>query len=115
MKMNEVGGFSMKRLERQLLWQSRIQAFHASGEASAAAWCAKENVPVHSMYHWLRKSRTETKIQPAQWLPVVLEESTTPATIPITIKYNGLTIECPVDFEETTLRKILQVVQHHVY
>ena len=44
MKMNEVGGFFMKRSERQLMWQSRIQAFHTSGEASVAAWCAKENV-----------------------------------------------------------------------
>lgn len=46
MKMNEVGGFFMKRSERQLMWQSRIQAFHTSDEESVAAWCVKNNVPV---------------------------------------------------------------------
>lgn len=115
MKMNEVGGFFMKRSERQLMWQSRIQAFHTSGEASVAAWCAKQNVPVQSMYQWLRKSRTQTKIQPAQWLPVVVQEPIPPETIPITIKLNGITIDCPPDFDEVTLTKILQVVQHHVH
>lgn len=28
----------MKQSERQLMWQSRIQAFHTSGEASVAAY-----------------------------------------------------------------------------
>ena len=105
----------MKRSERQLLWQSRIQAFHTSGESSVAAWCAKQNVPVQSMYQWLRKSRTQTKIQPAQWLPVVVQEAVTPETIPITITLNGISIECPADFKEVTLSKILQVVQNHVH
>ena len=41
MKMNRVRGFFMKRLEHQLLWQARIQAFHESGETSAAVWCAR--------------------------------------------------------------------------
>lgn len=115
MKTNEVGGFFMKRSERQLMWQSRIQAFHTSGEASVAAWCAKENVPVQSMYQWLRKSRTQPKIQPAQWLPVVVQETVAPETIPIVIKLNGITIDCPPSFDEETLTKILQVVQHHVH
>ncbi|MEK4628415.1 hypothetical protein MKZ17_09425 [Solibacillus sp. FSL R7-0682] len=50
----------MNRSERQLMWQSRIQAFHTSGEASVAAWCTKENVLVQSMYQWLRKSHAQT-------------------------------------------------------
>ena len=105
----------MKRSERQLLWQSRIQAFQTSGEASVAAWCATQNVPVQSMYQWLRKLRTQTKIQPTHWLPVVVQETVTPETVPITIKWNGVSIECPADFEEATLSKILQVVQNHVH
>lgn len=52
MTMNEVGGSFMKQSERQLMWQSRIQAFHTSGEASVAAWCEKENIPVQSMCLW---------------------------------------------------------------
>lgn len=104
----------MKQSERQLMWQSRIQAFHTSGEASVAAWCEKQNVPVQSMYQWLRKSRTQTKIQPAQWLPVVVQEPVPSEAIPIPIKLNGITIDCPPDFDEVTLTKILQVVQNHV-
>lgn len=105
----------MKRSERRLLWHSRIQAFQKSGVSSVGAWCAKEDVPVQSMYQWLRKSRTQTKTQPAQWLPVVVQEIPTPETVPITIKMNGVSIECPPEFEEATLGKILQVVQNHVH
>lgn len=105
----------MKRSERQLMWQSRIQAFHTSGEESVAAWCEKNNVPVQSMYQWLRKSRTQTKIQSAQWLPIVVHDPVLPETIPITIKLNGISIECPPDFAEETLTKILQVVKNHVH
>lgn len=32
----------------------------------------------------------------------------------ITLKVNGIVIECPPDFDEVTLTKRLQVVQHHV-
>ena len=105
----------MKRSERQLMWQSRIQAFHTSDEESVAAWCVKNNVPVQSMYQWLRKSRTQKKIQPTQWLPVVVQDSVLPETIPITIKLNGISIDCPPDFAEETLTKILQVVKNYVH
>ena len=115
MTMNEVGGFFTKRLERQLMWESRIQAFQNSGETSVAAWCAKENVPVQSMYQWLRKSRTQSHILPAQWLPVVVQETALPKEIPISIKLNGMIIDCSPGFDEDTLTKILQVVQHHVH
>lgn len=69
------------------------------------------------MYHWLRKSSTQTKIKPALWLPVVVQEPITSETVPvpITIKLNGITIECPQNFEESTLTKILLVVQNHVH
>ena len=105
----------MKRSERHLLWQSRIQAFQRSGESSVAAWCTKEDVPVQSMYQWLRKSRMQPEIQPAQWLPVVVQEPIMSETVPITIKLNGISIECPPEFEESALMKILQVVQNHVH
>lgn len=105
----------MKQSERRILWYSRIQAFQTSGESSVAAWCTKHDVPVQSMYQWLRKSRAQTPQQPAQWLPVVVEEVVTPDSIPIILRLNGISIECPSDFEESTLHKILQVVRNHVH
>ncbi|MEB7771611.1 hypothetical protein [Kurthia gibsonii] len=56
----------------------------------------------------------QTKIQPAQWLPVIVQEATLPEVIPIAIKLNGITFDCQPGFDEDTLTKILQVVQHHV-
>lgn len=67
------------------------------------------------MYQWLRKSNTQVKKQPAPWLPVVVQDPVLPNIIPITIKLNGITIDCPADFDEATLSKVLQVVQHHVH
>ena len=105
----------MKRTELRLLWQSRIEAFQASGETSVAAWCAKQEIPVQSMYQWLRKTRVQAERKPAHWLPVVVEEPILPETIPmITLHIQGVTIECPPDFQEASLAKILKVVQDHV-
>jgi len=104
----------MKRSEVRLLWQSRIEAFQSSGETSVAAWCAKQGISVQSMYQWLRKSSVQSETSPAQWLPVVMQEPVSVETMPITLKLNGVVIECPPDFDEATLTKILQVVQHHV-
>lgn len=104
----------MKRSERQLMWRSRIQAFHESGETSVAAWCAKENIPVQSMYQWLRKAQTQANSQPTQWLPVLVQEPELSETSPITIQLNGMTVHCLPDFDEATLSKVLQVIQRHV-
>ena len=104
----------MKRSEVRLLWQSRIEAFRLSGETSVATWCAKQGISVPSMYQWLRKSRVQSETSPAQWLPVVMQEPVSVETMPITLKLNGVAIECPPDFDEATLTKTLQVVQHHV-
>ena len=105
----------MKRSELRLLWQSRIEAFQLSGETSVTIWCAKQGISVPSMYQWLRKSRVQSETSPAQWLPVVMQEPVPVEIMPITLKVNGVAIECPPDFDEATLTKILQVVQHHVY
>lgn len=105
----------MTRSERQLLWYSRVQAFQDSSETSVAAWCAKQDVPVQSMYHWLKKTRSQTSPQPAQWLPVAIQESVTSDTVPIVIKIKEISIELLPGFEEATLTKILHVVQNHVH
>ena len=56
----------------------------------------------------------QLETSPAQWLPVVMQEQVSVENMPITLKLNGVAIECPPDFDEATLTKILQVVQHHV-
>ena len=47
----------MTRNERQAMWQERIDAFKASEESSVSAWCAANDIPVQSMYVWLKKDR----------------------------------------------------------
>jgi hypothetical protein len=47
-------------------WEAHIQDFKESG-LSKAAWCQKQNLPVHWLYYWLKKlspqadSPTESK------------------------------------------------------
>ena len=61
------------------------------------------------------KTRVQAERKPAHWLPVVVEEPILPETIPmITLHIQGVTIECPPDFQEASLAKILKVVQDHV-
>lgn len=35
-------------------WEAHIQDFKESG-LSKAAWCQKQNLPVHRLYYWLKK------------------------------------------------------------
>ncbi|WP_338655957.1 hypothetical protein V6B14_07235 [Sporosarcina psychrophila] len=60
----------MTRDERQAMWQSRIEAFKASGESSVPAWCAANDISIPSMYNWLKKDwqKTDTAPTAPQWL-----------------------------------------------
>lgn len=71
----------MKQSEHQLMWQSRIQAFHTSGEASVATSCAKKYTC--SKYILMASQITYTNKNPAS--SVVVQEPVLPEAIPITL------------------------------
>ena len=64
----------MTRDERRAMWQSRIEAFKASGESSVTAWCAandiKFQVPVvcplyiELFFKWLKQHISTRQIAP---------------------------------------------------
>jgi hypothetical protein len=43
-------------------WEAHIQDFKESG-LSKAAWCQKQNLPVHRLYYWLRNYHLKLIVQ----------------------------------------------------
>lgn len=104
-------------MKKQLLkkeWEAYIQDYKNSG-LSKAAWCQKQNLPVHRLYYWLKKLSPQTedqhKNERANWIamnvPVIGEEIH--ATIRIHMKET--TIELDVPFTPQVLLQVMQTVK----
>lgn len=54
-------------------WEAHIQDFKESG-LSKAAWCQKQNLPVHRLYYWLKKlspqADSPTESKRTKWVSV---------------------------------------------
>ena len=101
----------MTRNERQAMWQERIDAFKASEESSVTAWCAANDIPVQSMYAWLKKDRLK-QLSPGtstQW--VMLESLETNPATHLTLKLGAVSIEVKQGFNPILLSEVLQVLQ----
>ncbi|MBJ8072704.1 IS66 family insertion sequence element accessory protein TnpA [Bacillus cereus] len=99
-------------------WEAYIQDYKNSG-LSKAAWCQKQNLPVHQLYYWLKKLSSQTEDQDknerANWIsmnvPVIEEEIH--ATIRIHIQ--EATIELDVPFTPQVLLQVMQTVKQQCY
>lgn len=72
-------------------WEDHIQDFKESG-LSKAAWCQKQNLPVHRLYYWLKKlspqADSPTESKRTKWVSVNIPpiEETIHTTIPFILK-----------------------------
>lgn len=61
-----------ERRENRTLWESRVAEFEASGQ-SVSTWCAAKDLKIHQLRYWLRKFKSEHRIekkQKMQWISV---------------------------------------------
>ena len=106
----------MTRDERRSMWQSRIEAFKASGESSVTAWCATNDISVPSMYTWLKKDwhKTDTASTVPQWVSFDTLAANAGISTQLTLAIGVVSIQIEEGFNPKLLGELLQVLQTHV-
>ena len=107
----------MTRLEKYQFWLNHIEAWSRS-ELSQAEYTRQHALSIKSFAYYKRRYGTEPEPPPRpQLVPVVMpEENSADSILPpgsgITLTSpGGFRLELPTDFDESCLRRILQVVQ----
>lgn len=92
-------------------WEAHIQDFKESG-LSKAAWCQKQNLPVHRLYYWLKKLSPQVKdpneSKRTKWISMNVPPIEEKIHTNIRIHFKEATIEIDAPF---TPHKLLQVMQ----
>lgn len=106
----------MTRDERRTMWQSRIEAFKASGESSVTVWCATNDISVQSMYTWLKKDwhKTDTARTSPQWVSFDTLALKAGMHSHLTLAIGVVSIQIEEGFNPILLGEVLQVLQTHV-
>ncbi|OEH94427.1 IS66 family insertion sequence element accessory protein TnpA [Bacillus solimangrovi] len=101
-----------QRIEKE--WEAYILDFKESG-LSKAAWCQKQNLPVHRLYYWLKKLSPETeepnKNKSANWIPMSVPTIEEEINTTIRIHMNEVTIELDGPFTSQVLLQVMQSVK----
>ena len=94
-------------LEKQKLWDERIEVFLASG-LSQAAWCREQGLPAHQLSYWLRKFRnsTSTAIN-NRWVSVPI---TTTGKSGVSLRIGNIALEIERGFDAAVLSDVIRSV-----
>jgi transposase-like protein len=93
--------------EQEAYWRGVIGRQKQSG-LSIAEFCRREQISPASFYNWRRRLRGSMEERTPQFVPVAL---TPPSRADFEIRLpGGVSILAPDDFEEASLRRLLQVV-----
>ena len=104
-------------------WAPRVAAWRASGE-SAAAFCRREGLPASSFRYWAKRLEELSMSTSAALDEAVPErvatrlarvrrraERASPGPLaPLRVVVSGAMVEVPVGFDDSTLRRVLDVL-----
>lgn len=97
-------------IELRKEWEQRLSAFRASGQAPVA-WCAANNLNLHQLRYWLRKSAIATSplSETPRWLALEVEnmEPQKPQAT-LLIRVGKATIEISSGFDPNLLVAAVQ-------
>jgi hypothetical protein len=95
-------------------WEAHIQDFKESG-LSKAAWCQKQNLPVHRLYYWLKKlspqANRPTESKRTKWVSVNIPPIEEKIHTTIRIHFKEATIEIDAPFTPQVLLQVMQTVK----
>lgn len=93
----------MSNLDKQRLWDERIQAFLASGQ-SQRAWCDEQGLSQHQLSYWLRKHRAkELRSAGTRW--VNLNSS---ASSGVSLRIGEIVVEVQPGFSQQILVDVMR-------
>ena len=93
-------------LETRTKWKKLVEAFLQS-QKSYKAFCQEHNIKLHQLQYWMRKLKPKV-IEPTQFTQIELKQEKSSPTIKLWIR--KVAIEIPMDFDEVSLRRVIQVV-----
>jgi hypothetical protein len=103
----------MTRLEQQMEWKSRIEAFKASG-LNATAWCKLHDLKPHQFNYYLYKDKPQDQlVAPAatRWLSVEIEDSEISLNqTSLLVKVGEATIEVKPGFDPALLCQLVRTL-----
>ena len=93
-------------LETRTKWKKLVEAFLQS-QKSYKVFCQEHNIKLHQLQYWMRKLKPKV-IEPTQFTQIELKQEKSSPTIKLWIR--KVAIEIPMDFDEVSLRRVIQVV-----
>ncbi len=94
-------------LEKQKLWDERIEVFLASG-LSQAAWCREQGLPAHQLSYWLRKSKNSISAAANnRWVSV---PNTTAGKSGVSLRIGKIALEIEPGFDAGVLSDVIRSV-----
>ena len=95
-------------------WKTHIQAWQNS-TLSQKSYCQRHNLCIGTFGYWRRKLRQTEEPQsflPLAILPEAPKSDPKPVTTLVIRLMNGLAVEVDKDFDSTTLKRLLKVLEH---
>lgn len=92
-------------------WIEIVNKWKKSGEAIAASWCKKNRIHYPSFITWRKRlgQTTSIKKEETSFFIEVVEEKKTACTI--NLKYKDVSLEIENEFDETLVRKCLNLIK----
>ena len=92
-------------LEVQAKWQNLVETFLQSGK-SYKGFCQEHNIQVYQLQYWVHKFKPK-KGESIPFTQVEINRERSSQTMKVWIR--SVAIEIPIEIDETSLRRIIQV------
>lgn len=103
---------SQDHVELRREWELRIAEFKASGQTQAK-WCAANNVKLHQLKYWLKKTKSKngSSATSSHWVPVTMDDSFDESKDTLHIKIGQAAIEVKPGFDPAFLSDVVRTLR----
>lgn len=105
---------SEKQAAKNLLWQSHIDSYQASG-LTAKEWCSRNDVSYAALNYWIKKRNTDPAPSDTPVFACVTADHTfsLSAGAPLTIRFASATIEVSDCCHPQLLESLIQLLKKY--
>lgn len=94
-----------RRERTQALWETRLEAFRASGQ-SVAQWCREQEIPAHQLRYRLQKE--SATLPSSQW--VALPRASQPTNAGVSLQVGSIAVHVQSGFDPAVLAEVLRAL-----
>lgn len=95
--------------EQSMLRRQQVCDYRASGK-TAAAWCAENDLNIHTLRYWLTKCNREATTDHKQETFIELKQASA-NEVPVIVKLGTVSIELYSGFQAETLREAITAIR----